>query len=233
MTFHMNHIGQITIELVVGFFVLLTAAKLLGKTQISQLTPFDFVSAIVLGELVGNSIYDPKVKVWSILYAVLVWVILIYTIEVITQKWRKTRNIFEGNPSIIIRNGNIDRKQLSANHLDINQLQQMLRHQKDIFSIREVEYLILEPNGKISVLKKPKYAFPTIQDLSLKQKAVYMSISLISDGEVVKDNLKQAGFDENWLFKQLKQRGITRFEDVLYAEWKIDEGFFFQKIDEV
>ncbi|MBC6972606.1 DUF421 domain-containing protein [Bacillus sp. Xin] len=228
----MDHIGQITIELVVGFFVLLIAAKLLGKTQISQLTPFDFVSAIVLGELVGNSIYDSKVKVWSILYAVFVWVILIYTIEVLTQKWRKTRNIFEGNPSIIIRNGCIDRKQLSANHLDINQLHQMLRQQKDIFSIREVEYMILEPNGKISVLKKPKYASPTIEDLSLKQKAVYLPISLISDGEVVKDNLKQAGFDENWLFKQIKRKGIIRFEDVLYAEWKPNEGFFCQKMNE-
>ena len=72
------------------------ATKILGKTQISQLTPFDFISAIVLGELVGNSIYDPEIKVWSILYAVLVWVVLIYTIEVITQKLRGTRSFFEG-----------------------------------------------------------------------------------------------------------------------------------------
>ncbi|CUB12083.1 hypothetical protein BN2127_JRS1_03869 [Bacillus cereus] len=153
-------------------------------------------------------------------------VVLIYTIEMVTQKWRRTRNIFEGNPSIIIRNGYIDREQLRENHLDINQLQQMLRQQKDIFSIREVEYMILEPNGRIGVLKKPKLASPTIKDLSLKQKAVYLPISLISDGKVVKDNLKQAGFDENWLFKQIKQREITRFEDILYAEWKTDEGFF-------
>ncbi|EMA6343901.1 YetF domain-containing protein [Bacillus cytotoxicus] len=227
----MEHIGQITIELIVGFFVLLIATKLLGKMQISQLTPFDFISAIVLGELVGNSIYDPKVKVWSILYAVFIWIILIYTIEVLTQKWRKARNVFEGHPSILIRNGHIDREQLSVNHLDLNQLQQMLRQQKDIFSVREVEYMILEPNGKISVIKKPQYASPTIKDLSLKQKAVYMPISLISDGEVIKDNLREAGFDENWLLKQIKQRGITKFKDVLYAEWKTDEGFFCQRMD--
>ncbi len=93
---------------------------------------------------------------WSILYSVFVWVILIYSIEVITQKIRGTRRFFEGYPSIIIRNGKIDREQLSSNHLDINQLQQMLRQQKDIFSIREVEYMILEPNGNISVLKKER-----------------------------------------------------------------------------
>ena len=69
-------------------------------------------------------------------------------------KSKRNKKVFEGYPSIIIRNGKIDREQLSVNHLDINQLQQMLRQQKDIFSIREVEYMILEPNGNISVLKK-------------------------------------------------------------------------------
>ncbi|WP_249652128.1 YetF domain-containing protein, partial [Lysinibacillus sp. D4A1_S13] len=118
-------------------------------TQISQLTPFDFISAIVIGELVGNTVYVPEVRVWSILYAVFVWVILIYAIEVITQKFRRTRKFFEGYPSIIIRNGHIDREQLKWNHLYINQLQQMLRQQKDKFSIREVEYMILLPNGNI------------------------------------------------------------------------------------
>ena len=90
----MNHIGQITIELLIGFCSI-NCYKNIRKTQISQLTPFDFISAIVLGELVGNSIYDPKIKVWSILYSIFVWVILIYTIEVITQKVRGTRRFLK------------------------------------------------------------------------------------------------------------------------------------------
>ena len=89
--------------------------------------------------------------------------------------------------------------------------------------------MILEPNGNISVLKS-KYESPTINDLSLKHKPVYLPISLISDGKVVKDNLREAGFDERWLYKQIKQKGITKFEDVLYAEWKTDDGFFCQEM---
>jgi uncharacterized membrane protein YcaP (DUF421 family) len=228
----MEQIGQITIELLVGFVALLASTKLLGKTQISQVTPFDFISAIVLGELVGNAIFDPKVGVGSIVFAILLWTLLIYLILLTTQKFRGTRNILEGNPSIVIRNGHIDKKELSLNKLDINELQQMLRQEKDIFSLREVEFAILEPNGKISAIKKPKYANPTIEDMSLKQKAVYMPISLISDGKVDLDNLKQAGFDHNWLLKQIVKRDITRFEDVLYADWKEDEGFFCLKMHE-
>ncbi len=74
------------------FFVLLIATKILGKTQISQLTPFDFISAIVLGSWL-EILYMIKIKVWSILYAVLVWVVLIYTIEVITQNLEE-REVF-------------------------------------------------------------------------------------------------------------------------------------------
>lgn len=226
------HIGQITLELFVGLLALLTVTKLLGKTQIDQLTPFDFISALILGELVGNSVYDPDIKVWSILYAVAFWGLLIYIIEKLTLNIRGTRRIFEGSPSVVIRKGIIVRKELKSNKLSIDELQQMLRQQKDIFSLREVEYAILEPNGKISAIKKSKYADPTIEDLKIKQKAVYIPISLISDGKVVPDNLKLAGFDENWLLKQIQKKNIMNFEDVLYAEWKEDEGFFCLRMDQ-
>lgn len=226
----MENIGQITLELFVGLIALLASTKILGKTQISQVTPFDFISAIVLGELVGNAIYDPDVRVFSIIYAVILWTLFIYLILKVTQKFRSTRQLFEGNPSIVIRNGYIDRKELGANKMDINELQQMLRQQKDIFSLREVEFAILEPNGKISAIKKPKYANPTIEDLHIKQKAVYLPISLISDGQVDKENLKKAGFDEDWLLKQILKKNINRFEDVLFADWVEDQGFFCQKL---
>lgn len=228
----MANIGQITIELFFGFIALLVAAKILGKTQISQLTPFDFISALVLGELVGNSVYDPEIHLGSIIYALILWTALIFSVEKLTQKFRGLRATFEGNPSIVIRQGKIDRKELKANNLDINQLQQMLRQEKDIFSVREVEYMILEPNGKVSVLKKQKYDSPTLQDLSLKQKPVYLPITLISDGKVDKDNLREAGYDEEWLLKQLKKKDITSVEDVFYAEWKEDEGLFCLKMQE-
>lgn len=226
-----SNIGQITIELLIGFFVLLSSTKLLGKTQISQLTPFDFVSAIVLGELVGNAIYDKNTNVISIVYAVTLWTILIYIILLITQKFRGTREVLEGKPSILIKNGQIDRQELKANKLDLDELQQMLRQEKDIFSLREVEFAIFEPNGKISALKKAKYMNPTIQDLQLEEPLVYLPISLISDGEVDQDNLKQVGFDEAWLLQQIQKNGINQFSDVMYADWKEDEGFFCIKMN--
>lgn len=223
-------IGSITLELLVGFLALLVLTKALGKTQITQITPFDFISSLVLGELVGNAIYDKEVNILSIIYAVLLWGVLIYIVEWITQKFRSTRSILEGNPSIVISHGKINRRQLQKNKLDINQLQNLLR-QKDVFSLREVEFAILETNGSISVLKKSDYQQPTKQDFDLKPKQGYLSVDIISDGKIDWGNLHDAGFNEEWLNKILKEHHIDHAEDLLILEWQQDTGVFLQKID--
>ncbi|WLR59563.1 DUF421 domain-containing protein [Guptibacillus hwajinpoensis] len=223
-------IGSITLELLVGFLALLVLTKALGKTQITQITPFDFISSLVLGELVGNAIYDKEVNILSIIYAVLLWGVLIYIVEWITQKFRGTRSILEGNPSIVISHGKINRRQLQKNKLDINQLQNLLR-QKDVFSLREVEFAILETNGSISVLKKSDYQQPTKQDFDLKPKQSYLSVDIISDGKIDWGNLHDAGFNEEWLNKILKEHHIDHAEDILILEWQQDTGVFLQKID--
>lgn len=209
---------HLSIELIAGFFALLLVTKLLGKTQITQLTPFDFVSGLVMGELLGNAIYNKDISVHYVLYAIALWGTLIYILEATTQKIKKTRSILEGNPAIVIRNGKLDRVQLKKNKLDLNQLQHLLRD-KDVFSIREVEYAVLEQNGTVNVLRKSEYEKPMNSDLNVPLKQVHLSTALIIDGEVLWDNLKEAGFDEEWLLRELNSQGIVKPDQVFFAEW--------------
>ncbi len=118
---------NVAIELVCGLFILFVILKFLGKTQFSQLTPFDFISALILGELVGNAVYDHEIKIKEIIYASLLWGLLIYLIELITQKLKGTRKFLEGEPNIVIHNGKLKYEMLKKNKLDINQLQSLLR----------------------------------------------------------------------------------------------------------
>ncbi|WP_241840658.1 YetF domain-containing protein [Fictibacillus sp. S7] len=224
----MMNLGTITTEMVVGFFALFFLTKILGKTQLSQLTPFDFISALILGELVGNAMYDPDVHIWMILFAISVWGILMYSLEILTQKSMKFRKILEGTPSIVIRKGTMDRKQMKKNKIDINQLQNLIR-QKGYFSIREIDYAILETNGSISVLPKSDNQPVTRQDLKLSQEETTLPVTLIMDGTILTDNLPTAGVNEEWLLKQLKQQNIHSAKEVFYAEWKKDEGLFVMK----
>jgi uncharacterized membrane protein YcaP (DUF421 family) len=218
---------QITIELFLGFAALFVVTKILGKTQITQITTFDFISALVLGELVGNAIFDDEVGLLHILYAVLIWGLLIYTLEIITQKWSKTRGLLEGRPTIVIHKGKILRENLKKSKLDVNQLQHLIRS-KGVFSIRELEYAVLETDGTVSVLKKAPFEIPTKKDLQVNLENVHLPITFISDGEVMKDNLIEAGFNLTWLEQQLKQENIFRVEEVMYAEWLEGSGLHVQ-----
>ncbi|MPW25865.1 DUF421 domain-containing protein [Alkalibaculum sp. M08DMB] len=214
---------QLTIELTFGFFALLVVTRILRKTQINEITPFDFISAIVMGELLGNAVFDDKIKIGMIVYALSLWAFLIMIVEKITQKFRRTRKIIEGEPAIIIRNGQIDFNVIKREHIDINELLSILR-QKDAFSIREIEFAILEQSGNISVLKKSKYDNPTSEDFSLPYKSVYLPINLILDGEILDDNLQSIGFNREWLINEMNMFGVEKVKDIFYAEWKQDEG---------
>ncbi|NDI34845.1 DUF421 domain-containing protein [Chengkuizengella sediminis] len=216
---------DISVELFIGFILLFLMTKVLGKTSINQVTPFEFISALVLGELVGNAIYDEDIGFGYILFAVFVWGLLMYIAEMLEIKFLKLRGFLEGNPSIVIHNGIIDRNELRKNKMSINQLQTLLR-QKDTFSVHEVEFALLESNGTLSVLKKSLYSTTTQQDLDMHPRPTYLAVTFIIDGEVLLDNLTASGFDETWLQNELVKINIKRVEDIFYAEWQQDEGLF-------
>ncbi|WP_207706973.1 YetF domain-containing protein [Alkalibaculum sporogenes] len=222
------HYYNIAIELVVSFIALFAITKILGKTLITQITPFDFISAIVLSELVGNALYDSEVGVSSILFALTLWGLLIYITEWITQKFITTRGFLEGKPSILINKGKISFKELKKNHLDLNQLQHLLRS-RDVFTMREVEYAILETDGTLNVLKKYIYDTPRRQDKNdVTDKEIYLPLTLISDGEIVWKNLTLLGHSKSWLTLEINKQGYSSVEEVLFGEWLEGEGLYLQ-----
>ncbi|MFX3615924.1 MAG: DUF421 domain-containing protein [Sporolactobacillus sp.] len=223
------HFARITVELITGFAALFLVTKILGKATLSQVTAFDFISAIVLGEFVGNALYDKAIGILTILFTITFWGLMIYIVEWSTQKFRGTRSFLEGRPTIIIHNGRMDREAMKKEKLDINMLQNLLRH-KDVFSIREVDYAILETDGTVSVMKKSKYDVPKNEDLQQPQRPVYLPVNIINDGEVDLQNLKRAGLNEDWLKNELKKHHINHYKDVFYCEWKKDEGLFLEKL---
>lgn len=222
---------KIAIELLLGFTLLFMVTKILGKTQINQITPFEFISALVLGELVGNAIYDKEVGVTQIIFALIIWGLLLFIIEVIEIKVLKWRGVIEGNPSIVIRKGLMDRKEMGKNKMSINQLQSLLR-QKNVFSLREVYFAIIEPDGTVSVIKKQDYTSVTKKDLKLPSQDVHLPVNLIIDGSVLEDNLKNNGFNQTWLQNELKSRGYNDPKEIFFAEWLEADGLHLEPIQD-
>src|SRR5699024_11823899 len=221
----MQEYVQMLTDIVFGFFALFVLTKVLGKTQISRITTFDFISALGLGELVGNALFDEKAGIPEIAFVVFVWGALMYIVELITQKFKGTRYFLEGSPSIVIYNGKLIRDEMKKSKLDSNQLRHLLR-EKNVFAINEVEYAIMETDGTVSVLKKSEYQTPTRKDMKLADQEVKMSAILINDGELIQDNLKEKNLTEEWVFEQLQEQGYDTVKDVFYAEYTKGEDLY-------
>lgn len=156
------------------------------------------------------------------------WGLLLFIVEYLGQKFLFFRGDFEGKPSALIKNGIVDREALKNNKMNINQLQSLLR-QSETFSIREVAFCYLEVNGAISILKKTQYQKTTREDFNMPDTPAYVPVTLIRDGKVLWDELKDLNFNEYWLKNQLLSQNISNYEDVFLAEWLEGDGLFIQK----
>ncbi|ASN05585.1 DUF421 domain-containing protein [Virgibacillus necropolis] len=226
------NIAFLALELIAGFFLLFILVKILGKKLINQITPFTFIAAIVLGELLGNALYDEKIGVRYIIFSMTLWALLLFTVEVLGQKFLGLRKAFEGKPSVLIQNGIVNRDQLKKNRMNINQLQSLLR-QSETFSIREVAYCYLEANGAISILKKSTKQKLQQEDMNLPAQSVYVPVTLIRDGELLRDELVEIDQNEEWLMNQLHIQEINDYRNVFIAEWLQGEGLFVQTFGQV
>lgn len=217
------HIGLLTLKIIVGFVALFIVVYLTGRTALNQLTPFHFIFVLVLGEFLGSTLYEDKIKIFHFLYAITLWTILMLAVEKITKKYKSTRKLLIGDPSIMIRDGIIDRAVLRKNKMVVGEVLSLLR-QSNVFSLREVKYGILEINGQMSLLLYAKYQQPEKQDFKLPETPVYLSVSMIMDGQILWGNLHDSGFDKEWLYNELATQGYHDEKQILLAEWRQDEG---------
>lgn len=220
-------IGKIALKIFIGFIGLWVLTRLLGKKEISQLTPFDFVSSVMLSDIVGETVYAEDIDYSELIFALFLWGALSFTFEKIPQKLKQARGLLDGKPSIIICDGEVNLQHMRQNGLDFDQLGMLLR-QHDVFFISEVAYAIFEPNGTLSVMKKPSEEAVKRKDLGLDtfNEKAHLSYCLVENGVIDQTSLQLIGKDEAWLKQLLRKNGYDRLKDVAYAEWKEDEDLY-------
>ncbi|MCM3782572.1 DUF421 domain-containing protein [Neobacillus mesonae] len=212
----------ILVKLAAAFAGLWAATRILGKRQISQLSPFDFISAMVMGDLVGDTIYDENVNVFMLIFALAVWTSLSYFFDKVMEFSKPLRKKLEGKTDLLIINGEIDSAAMKRNKLEFEELRMMLR-QNDVFSISEVAFAIYETNGSLSILRKSAYETVTRSDLKMESPSVSLPVSLIEQGEIQDLALSALGKDRAWLFEQLEKCNHRDHLQILHAEWT-EEG---------
>ncbi|WP_274651960.1 DUF421 domain-containing protein [Paenibacillus humicola] len=222
----METIWITTLRTLTGFFVLLILTRILGKKQLSQMTFFTYITGIALGNIAGDMVVHRDIKIIDGVAGLTLWALLTMTIEYVNLKSPKVRVLLDGEPTIVIKDGKIVKKAMASNKLNMDDLSMLLRD-KDVFSVKQVDYAILEPNGKLSVLKKQEEETVTKKDLSVPMsRRLYLPTELIVDGKIVAKSLKELNIDRAWLEQQIKSGGASSVKDVFFAELQFDGSVF-------
>lgn len=227
----MSAIAEITIRTISAFALLMLITRLLGKQTISQMTFHDFVSSITLGAIAANLAFNLSMKPWDLAVSLLVFSLIGFTMTLLALKSRASRKWINGQPTVIIDKGKIMENNMKRLKMNLDTLNQELR-EKDIFNMEEVDYAVLELNGKLSVLKKPEYLPATKKDLDKKQTKTPAAfpIEIIMDGQIV-NNSAIPSWDERQIKQELAKRKLT-LSQVNYAVVGTNGKLFFDFYDD-
>lgn len=176
----------------------------MGKRQISELQTSELVVTLLMSDIASIPMQNTDQSLLSGIIPILVLLFCEIFISVIMLKNSRIRRVICGKPVPVIKNGKIDQRAMKELRMSTEELFEELR-QKDIFSIKDVSYAVMETNGKMSIMKTPEAETCTAGQLGVRTNDDGMDAVVISDGEIARASLSFCGFDENWLNNILKK----------------------------
>lgn len=209
-------LSDIVLRSVLSLLFLFLATRLMGKKQISQLTFFDYVVGISIGSLSAEMAATDEVPYQHALLAIVVYALIAWLISIVTNKSIRARRFFTGHAFLLIEQGKILKQNLKRVKYDVNDLLSEARN-AGYFNIADIEYALLETNGKISFLPKGNKLPPTLGDLQLPPPTSGLVANVIIDGKLMKENLKFTGLDESWLRHELERQHANSISDIILA----------------
>ena len=202
-------IWTIIFRTVLFYFLVVIAYKIMGKREVGELGVFDFIISMLISQLIAICIENYKDPIWFVIVPTLILVLFQIIFSFLSLKSNKFRDILDGKESVIISNGKLNFSEMKKQKYNLNDLLLQLRD-KGIRTIEEVDYAILETNGKLSVFQKQddnNNVFP---------------LPLVLDGIIEENNLKFINKTRKWLNNELSKKKIN-LDNIFYAFYKDDD----------
>ena len=187
------------------YFALIAVIRLLGKRQVAQMEPSEFVVTMLIANLASVPLEDWSIPVWGGLVPMGIVFVCERFLSWLCLKSIRARKLLCGKPVILIENGRLLGENLRRTRVNLDELSGHLREQ-GILQMETVQFAILETNGSITVFPFPRYAPAPAGPGAPAQELPY---TVISDGRIMADNLRLLGRDEGWLRKKLHGKGLT------------------------
>ena len=202
-----NTLTTIFIRTLFFFVLLVVAMRIMGKRQIGELEVSELVTTLLLSEIASLPITNYEIPILHAVIPIFTILFIEVLMSVISTKVPALKNLVSSRPSVLINKGTIDQRELSRVRISLDELISELR-QKDVSDISEVDYAILEQNGKITVILKSMFRQPNAKQLGLKPQESGIIHILISDGKINKHTLQLSPFNKQQLNALLSKKGL-------------------------
>ena len=213
------------------YAVVIFLIRVMGKRQIGELQPAEFVVTMLVSEIASIPMQDNTIPILNSISALFVLVAYEVITSAVSLKSYKFRAFMQGHPIIVIRDGVIDITALKKMRMSVNDLIGALR-QKDVFEISQVSYAIFETNGQISVLLKPENMNATAGDLNLRPQDEGMPFAVICDGTVIEDAVEQSGIERSKIKSAVSSAGMEISEVLIMTVTPHGKTYIVRKGDE-
>lgn len=203
------------IRCIIIYFIVLIIFRLMGKRQLGELQPFEFVITLIIADLATIPMAEINIPLLHGIIPLITLTLVQFLISFISCKSITMRKVFNGKPVIIISPNGIDYENLKKLNMNIDDLNEALRNM-NYFSFEEIDYAIVETNGKISVLPKSSKGPVTCEDLKIKKEPSYLPLMLVCEGKILNENLKTAHLDKDFVTKILNKQGGYEIKEVIF-----------------
>lgn len=203
---------KVILTTVLSAAALFLIAKIMGHRQVAQLDFFDYITGITIGSIAAELATELE-SPWKPLIAMVLYGAASVGLNLITNKFPKSRSYINGSPTILMNHGKLYRKNLKKVKLDLSEFLMMCR-ELGYFDITEIQTAIFECNGKLTVLPFSINRPATPKDFNLNPSPDSISTEVIMDGRIIEGNLKRMGLDQNWLDAQLKEQGHRNAKEI-------------------
>ena len=193
---------------IILYLILIAVIRMMGKRQIGQMEPSEFVVTMLVANLASIPMQDGGIPLYSGLVPILTVLGVELALSALSMRSIKIRRLLCGKPVILIENGHILQDNLRSTRITLDELTGHLR-EKDILDVSTVQYAILETNGNLSVFPYPKYLPASAKDAGIRPGKQHLPVTIIADGYLYQENLSAAGKDKRWVEKYLQEQDLS------------------------
>lgn len=203
-----------SIRSIIIYVCVLIVIRLMGKRQIGEMQPFEFVITLIIADLACIPMAELSVPLIHGLVPICTLLILHFLLCFLARKFMFARYLLSGRPAVVISPRGINYQELKALNMTLDDLMELVRG-CNVFNIADIAYAILETNGKLCVMLKSEVEPATRQDLKVKTTPNYLPVNIIMDGKIMQENVKMTGINEDFIVMCMKKADIKNKKDVL------------------